>query len=87
VSSADLALIVDRTIFVLIIAIIARSLLSFFMDPRHVIFEFLATITEPILAPIRAVMPRMGMFDLSPLVAIILLQVIQRVLVDAILGT
>lgn len=85
-SSADIALIIDRTIFVLILAIIARSLLSYFMDPRHVIFDFLATITEPILAPIRRVMPRMGMFDLSPLVAIILLQVIGRVIHNAIVG-
>ncbi len=85
-SSADIALIIDRTIFVLILAIIARSLLSCFMDPRHVIFDFLATITEPILAPIRRVMPRMGMFDLSPLVAIILLQVIGRVIHNAIVG-
>lgn len=82
----DIALIIDRTIFVLILAIIARSLLSFFMDPRHVVFEFLATITEPILAPIRRVMPRMGMFDLSPLVAIILLQVIGRVIHNALVG-
>ncbi|MGE3983722.1 MAG: YggT family protein [Dehalococcoidia bacterium] len=85
-SNADIALIIDRTIFVLIIAIIARSLLSFFMDPRHVIFDFLATITEPILAPIRRVMPRMGMFDLSPLVAIILLQVLGRVIHNALVG-
>jgi YggT family protein len=85
-AQSDLLLIVDRTIQVLIIAIIARALLSFFMDPRHVIFEFLATITEPILAPIRAVLPRMGMFDLSPLVAIILLQVVQTVIHRAITG-
>ena len=66
--------------------VIARSLLSFFMDPRHVVFDFLATITEPILAPIRSIIPRMGMFDLSPLVAIILLQVLQRVIVGALVN-
>jgi YggT family protein len=85
VDSADLALIISRTIQVFIILIIARSLLSFFMDPRHVIFDFLATVTEPILAPIRSIIPRMGMFDLSPLVAILLLQVIERVIVRALI--
>ena len=31
-------------------------------------------ITEPILEPLRRVVPRVGMFDLTPLVAIILLR-------------
>jgi YggT family protein len=37
------------------------------------------TITEPILAPIRSIMPRM-MFDFSPIIAILVLQAISRVL-------
>jgi YggT family protein len=48
------------------------------MDPRNPVFIFLHDITEPILAPIRQFMPRLGMIDLSPLVAIILLQVLAR---------
>jgi len=39
---------------------------------------FLHDITEPILSPIRQFMPRLGMLDLSPLMAIILLQVVGR---------
>jgi YggT family protein len=48
------------------------------MDPRNPFFIFLHDITEPILAPIRQFMPRLGMLDLSPLVAIILLQLLAR---------
>jgi YggT family protein len=48
------------------------------MDPRNPVAIFLHDITEPILAPIRQVMPRMGMLDLSPMVAIILLSLIAR---------
>jgi YggT family protein len=33
-------------------------------------------ITEPILDPLRRVIPRLGMIDITPLVAIILIQVI-----------
>ncbi len=77
--------IIAATIYVLTIAIILRALLSWFpnIDPRNPIVEFLITITEPILAPIRSVMPRMGMLDLTPMVAIILLQVIGRVVVGS----
>lgn len=36
-------------------------------------------ITEPLLAPIRQLLPRFGMIDLSPFIAIIVLNVIGRV--------
>ena len=39
-------------------------------------------ITEPILAPLRNVIPRIGMMDITPLAAIILIQIIGRVLVE-----
>jgi YggT family protein len=35
-------------------------------------------ITEPILAPLRNIIPRFGMIDFSPFVAIILLEFIAR---------
>ena len=40
-------------------------------------------VTEPILSPLRRILPTFGMMDLSPLVAIIVLQVIARVLLDS----
>jgi YggT family protein len=68
---------------VLTFAIVARSLLSWFnLPPGNRLSVMLEEITEPIIAPIRRVMPRMGMMDLSPLVAIIVLQVIQTLLMS-----
>ena len=46
------------------------------MDPSNPVVVFLHDITEPILSPIRQFMPRLGMLDLSPLVAIILLNLV-----------
>jgi YggT family protein len=41
-------------------------------------------LTEPIIAPIRRVVPPIGgMIDLSPIVALILLQVIERVIISS----
>ena len=63
----------------MVIAIIARALLSWFnMDPRSPLIQALNQITEPVLEPIRRIMPRLGMIDLSPLVAILLLQFISN---------
>jgi YggT family protein len=61
----------------LTIAIFLRAILSWFnMDPRSPLIQILDAITEPIMDPIRRIMPRLGMLDLSPLVAILLLQFI-----------
>ena len=49
----------------------------------HPAVEMLNSVTDPILAPIRSVMPSLGGFDFSPMIAIILLQVIGGVLADS----
>ena len=60
-------------------AIFIRIIFSWVgMDPRNPVAIFLHDITEPILSPIRQFMPRLGMLDLSPMVAIILLSLIAR---------
>lgn len=66
----------------LIIAIFARVILTWFpqMSPTNPLVKMVFTVTEPILGPIRRLLPRMGMFDLSPMIALILIVVIQRVL-------
>lgn len=48
-------------------------------DPSNPIYTLVHEITEPILAPIRAILPRMGMFDLSPMIAMFILFALMRV--------
>ncbi len=48
------------------------------MDPENPIYGVVHEITEPILAPIRRYMPRIGMIDLTPMVAGFLLIIILR---------
>jgi YggT family protein len=60
-----------------------RAILSWFpIDPRNPLVTLLYEITEPILAPLRSVIPRIGMMDITPLAAIILIQFIRMVLVQ-----
>jgi YggT family protein len=60
-------------------AIFFRAILSWFaLDSRNPLVEVLDQITEPILAPLRRIVPRLGMVDITPLVAIILLQVLAQ---------
>ena len=67
---------------VLWIALLARVVLSWVnLSPTNPLVVIVYQITEPILAPIRRVLPRMGMLDLSPMIALILIFAIQRLLV------
>ena len=55
-------------------AILIRALLSWVQpDPDNPIVRALDAITEPILAPLRQIVPRVGMIDLTPMVAMFLL--------------
>ncbi len=62
---------------VLTILIIARAILSWFSpSPTNMLAVILYRVTEPLLAPLRRIIPRAGMIDFTPLVAIILLRLI-----------
>jgi YggT family protein len=71
------------------LAILARVILSWLpmagvrVDMYHPLIRFLYQITDPILDPIRR-FATFGMMDFSPIVALILLEIIQQVLVAAI---
>ena len=55
-------------------AVVARSLLSWFpIDQSSPLYQLLFRVTEPIIEPIRRVLPSTGMMDLSPMAAIIML--------------
>ena len=67
---------------VLNVAILARILISWVpIDRNNRFIVILYQITEPILGPIRRVMPNLGGLDLSPMIALILIEVAERVLV------
>ena len=62
---------------VLTFAIIGRAILSWFPDMQNSsLGRLLYNFTEPILAPFRQVIPMVGSFDISPIVAIIVIQVL-----------
>lgn len=68
----------------LYIAIIGRILMSFIDQTGQMrITQILHEITEPILGPLRRIIPTVGVFDFSPMVALLLLQVLQGIVVSA----
>lgn len=69
-----MAELIGLLINLLAFAILGRVLISWFnLPPDNPIVVLLYQITEPILAPLRRVVPRFGMFDLTPMIAMFVL--------------
>jgi YggT family protein len=62
------------------ILIIADVILSYILDPFHPVRRFLDGIVQPLLAPIQRILPPVGGLDFSPLVLLILLDIVSRLL-------
>ncbi len=61
-------------------SIFVRIILSWTgVDPSSPLYTVIHEITEPILGPIRSIMPRLGMIDLSPMIAMFLLFIMLRI--------
>ncbi len=66
---------------VLTVVILLRVVVSwYFPRPTNVLVTILYRVSEPILAPLRRIIPLVGIFDFTPLVAIILIQLIRYLL-------
>jgi YggT family protein len=83
--SADVAILLARVISiasdVFSILLIAYILLGYFMSPYHPVRMTLGRFIEPLLTPIRRLMPNTGMIDFSPLVLMLLIQLVEFVLI------
>ncbi|MFN0095244.1 MAG: YggT family protein [Dehalococcoidia bacterium] len=70
---------------ILMFAVIARSLLTWFsIDPANPLIQLLHRVTEPIIDPFRKVIPNMGMIDLSPMAAILALIILQQLVASVV---
>ena len=66
---------------ILVLLVIVSVILSYFMDPYHPIRRGVDRIVEPMLMPIRRVVPLIGMLDISPLILILLIQLVGNLLI------
>ena len=83
-----IVVLINYFIILFTVAIFARVILSFvvyFMSPPYPAFlvyidRVVNQVTEPVLAPIRRMLPNLGGLDLSPMVVIIVLMFVRQVL-------
>ena len=80
----QLLLILGYLVQLMAFAIFARAILSWFpIDRNGPVFQALNSITDPVLEPLRRVIPPVGMIDITPMVAMITLFIVASILIQA----
>ena len=81
----SIADILQTTVYIFMIAVIVRAILSWFQQSGYNPFErLLYSMTEPLLQPIRRVLPNIGGLDFSPFALFILLTLVLKLIVSPI---
>jgi YggT family protein len=76
---------IDLLFYALNLAILIRVILSWLrVNPYNPFVSFIYQVTDPILEPLRRIIPPLGMIDISPIVAMLLLSVVQQVLLTVV---
>jgi YggT family protein len=73
--SSLVLLVLDLYTFVVFVAVVLSWLR---LSPDNPVVRVVTTVTEPVLAPIRKLLPDLGGFDFSPLILLVILQVLKR---------
>jgi len=69
---------------ILSLLVIVHVVLTYFVSPYHPVREFIDRIVEPMLMPIRRLLPTFQNVDFSPFVLLIIIQLIQIILINII---
>jgi len=78
--------ILDAVVNLFFLLVFASLILSYFMDPFHPLRRNIDRLVEPMLMPIRRVVPPLGRIDFSPVILIILVQIIASLLRNLLLS-
>jgi YggT family protein len=72
---------VDLIFRLLTVVVVIDVIVSYFLPPYHTIRIILDRIVSPLLNPIRRIVPPVQMIDFSPIILLVLLQVVGFIIV------
>jgi YggT family protein len=74
---------IDLLFYALNLAILIRVIVSWLnVSPYNPLISFIYQITDPIILPLRRIIPPLGMIDITPIIAILLLSILQQILLS-----
>jgi YggT family protein len=81
-SGIVLAIVQALTFIILIRVVLSWFVMSSRNEMLHTVYRVFYQITEPLLAPLRRIVPPMGGFDLTPILAFFIIQMIGAILLQ-----
>jgi len=78
--------IINILVQLITLLVIVKVFLSYFFSPYHPVRSSMERLVEPMLAPIRKFIPPVGMFDLTPIILIIIVQLLGRILISILIS-
>jgi len=73
---------ISLVVTIITVVLILNALISFMpLEPWHPVKRFLNQLAEPIVRPFRNILPPTGMIDFTPMIALIVVQIIGQMLV------
>ena len=81
-----LARVVNILVQLITLLVIVKVFLSYFMSPYHPLRSNIDRIIDPLLNPIRRIIPSLGALDLSPIILIVIIQLLGRIIISILLS-
>ena len=78
--------IINILVQLITLLVIVKVFLSYFFSPYHPVRASLDRLVEPMFAPIRKFIPSIGMLDLTPIVLIVIIQLLGRILISILIS-
>ena len=79
---AIIAYVVNFIVLVISLLVIGKILLSYFVAPYQPVRLFIDRIVDPLLRPIQRIIPPIGGLDISPIILLIIVQLLGRIVVS-----
>jgi YggT family protein len=78
--------IINVLVQLITLLVIIKVFLSYFMSPYHPVRMAIDRIVNPMLYPIQRVIPSLGMIDLSPIILIVVVQILGRIIINLLIS-
>jgi YggT family protein len=82
----SLARIINFIVQVITLIVVVKVFSSYFLSPYHSMRIIIDRIVEPLLKPIRKLIPPIGIVDISPIILIIIIQIFGKILINLVLA-
>ncbi len=77
-----IAYVINFIVLVISLVVIAKIVLSYFVAPYQPVRLFIDRIVDPLLRPIQRIIPPIGGLDLSPIILLIIVQLLGRIIIS-----